>query len=132
MTGRKQWAFAKLMVAAGAASPAYAADVPDELELTIDVLPPGEALGGETVNRIGLPDSIVQALPAPGDAPRPSDEGAPMQGDAPYGDPHHYGGSEPGAPPGRRWVGVRMGSPNAARATDSPGGLSGARGSGLS
>lgn len=100
MTGRKQWAFAMLMVAAGAASPAYAADVPKELELTIDVLPPGEALDGEKVNRIGLPDSIVRALPAPGDAARPSDEGAAVQGDAPYGDPHHYDGSEPGAPPG--------------------------------
>lgn len=122
MTGRKQWAFAMLMVAAGAASPAYAADVPDELELTIDVLPPGEALGGETVNRIGLPDSIVQALPAPGDAPRPSDEGAPMQGDAPYGDPHHYGGSEPGAPPGGDGSGSGWDPPTPPERPTRPGG----------
>jgi hypothetical protein len=99
MTGRKQWAFAMLTAAAWAASPAYAADVPDELELTIDVLPPGEALDEETVNRIGLPDSIAQALPAPGEAARQLDEGVPVQGDAPYAWPPDYVGSEPGASP---------------------------------
>jgi len=122
MTGRKQWAFAMLTAAAWAASPAYAADVPDELELTIDVLPPGEALGGETVNRIGLPDSIVQALPAPGDAARPSDEGAPGQGDASYGWPPDYDGSEPGAPPGGDGSGSGWDPPTPPERPTRPGG----------
>jgi hypothetical protein len=100
MTGGKQWAFAMLVVAAGAVSPAYAADVPDELELTIDVLRSGDALDGGTVNRIRLPDSIVQSFPAPGDAAAQSNEESPAQGGAPYGWSPDDHGSEPGSPSG--------------------------------
>lgn len=98
MTGGKQWLFAALIVAAGTGSPAYAADVPEELELTVDVLHPGEALDGETVNRIRLPDSII----APGDAeeaPPPDHVGA-EPGSPEDGDGSEWGWESP-APPER-------------------------------
>ena len=99
MTGGKQWACAILMITAGAASPAYAADVPDDLELTIDVLPSGEALDGETVNRIRLPEAFLQTL---------------SQEDSPYGSQPYSYGSQPyryGDEPGGASGGDGFGSP---------------------
>ena len=111
MTGGKQWACAILMITAGAASPAYAADVPDDLELTIDVLPSGEALDGETVNRIRLPEAILQTSSVPGDAAHPSKGEPPAQEDSPYGSQPYGDGDEPGGASGGDGFGSPWESP---------------------
>jgi hypothetical protein len=111
MTGGKQWAFAILMITAGAASRAYAADMPDDLELTIDVLRSGEALDGETVNRIRLPEAILQAPSVPGDAAHPSKGEPPAQEDSPYGSQPYRYGDEPGGASGGDGSGSRWEPP---------------------
>jgi hypothetical protein len=85
--------------------------MPDDLELTIDVLRSGEALDGETVNRIRLPDSILQAPSVPGDAAHPSKGESPVQEESSYGSRRYEYGDEPGDASGGDGSGSRWEPP---------------------